>query len=771
MNILALRKLTIEHLRGSVVPFSVLFEKNKKLTVVYGENGTGKSTICDAFEFLGKGRVGSIENRGLGIPKKYWPSLGKKPVDVSVTLEYHDNSRCRASIVKNDVIVDQPASRPQIEVLRRSQILSLIEAKPAERYAAIKRFIDVTGIEMSEASLDQSIRGITASRDTAIARIQENQEMLQRFWDSAGRPSGNYIDWAKDESARDPNMSDTEIVALAGLQAAFARLDDYPSSFKVAVQTVEDAKAALLNAQKKAEACVQTMAADAGEVMSILESARTYLHKHPKPAACPLCESAEKIESLEFCISQRLAAFSSLQSAQSSVKAATAGCKRAEQQLELLKSNAKNHAEEFEKMRASFSWSSDIPLPASPCPDDIAQIETWLTTGAQLRGAWEKAKSARQEKKQFVSALKGALKAYNDNVSTQKEIDVLLPKLKRALEIVREERRQFTDDILSKIASEVGRIYEMVHPGEGLNKISLELDPAKRASLEIGASFCGSTGTPPQAYFSESHLDTLGLCVFLALASLEYPSNTILVLDDILASVDEPHVERLIEMLYAETAKFRHCIITTHYRPWKERLRWGWLKTGECHFIELSKWTTQNGLSLAKTLPEIDRLKRLLDDESPDVQAICSKAGIILEAALNFLSELYECAVPRKSEDRYTIGDLLPSINGKLRKSLRVEVQTGTDETGNPIYKTEILTPVFDELSRIAEVRNVFGCHFKAVSFELLDSDAMNFGRQVYKLMELLIDQEAGWPKKSNSGEYWTNSTKSRRLYPLRKPS
>jgi len=44
-------KLTIKHLRGSVLPFVLPFESGKKLTVVYGENGSGKSTICDALEF------------------------------------------------------------------------------------------------------------------------------------------------------------------------------------------------------------------------------------------------------------------------------------------------------------------------------------------------------------------------------------------------------------------------------------------------------------------------------------------------------------------------------------------------------------------------------------------------------------------------------------------------------------------------------------------------------------------------------------------------
>jgi len=62
MSTTELSRLTIEHLRGSVVPFSLPFERGKKLSVIYGENGTGKTTICDAFEFMGNGKVSSLEN-------------------------------------------------------------------------------------------------------------------------------------------------------------------------------------------------------------------------------------------------------------------------------------------------------------------------------------------------------------------------------------------------------------------------------------------------------------------------------------------------------------------------------------------------------------------------------------------------------------------------------------------------------------------------------------------------------------------------------------
>lgn len=171
MSVTGLKKLTIEHLRGSVAPFALPFEKGKKLTIVYGENGTGKSTICDALEFLGNGKVGSLENRGLGKTSKYWPSVGMMPTDVAVTLETWDGSSCRATIVKSEVIANPAAARPLVEVLRRSQILALVEAKPGERYASISRFIDVSGVETSEAALRQLTRELGENREVAVARV------------------------------------------------------------------------------------------------------------------------------------------------------------------------------------------------------------------------------------------------------------------------------------------------------------------------------------------------------------------------------------------------------------------------------------------------------------------------------------------------------------------------------------------------------------------------------------------------------------------------
>ena len=764
-----LKKLIIEHLRGSVVPFSLTFEKGKKLAVIYGENGTGKSTICDAFEFIGKGKVGSLENRGLGRTDRYWHSMGKSPSDVAVELETAD-STCRATIGPKEVVVVPADRRPRVEVLRRKQILDLIEAEPGKRYAAISRFVDVGAIETSEGTLRQLLTDLTSNREVAVARVQENQDTIRQFWDAAGKPIPDMFGWAKAESSRDISKADGEIAAIHSLQTAFTQLTSYPDRVAGAEAKLNFEKEAQQAAEVELNQLLANLSQDTGQVVEILQAAQKYLAKHTMIETCPLCESGEKTEDLADRVNHRLAAFSEYQAALTKRMGTNQNVQKAEHQLQSWLESASQHVAQFELCRQTYTWPQDIQLPASAAPREASQLSAWLTTNSQLPAGWNKAGALRQDRKQFHIALNKAYATWRDNTQAQKELDSLLPRLTKALELVAAERKQFTDAKLSEIAERVGVLYEAVHPGEGLNKISLQLDLKKRASLEIGASFCGQD-TRPQAYFSDSHLDTLGLCVFLALSAMENAEKTVLVLDDVLASVDEPHVDRLIEMLYSEALKFRHCIITTHYRPWKQKLRWGWLQNGQCQFVELTKWTATNGLTTISSIPDIERLRQLVAESPPDCQLVCAKAGVILEASLDFLTLQYECLVPYRQSGSYTVGELLPAVSGNLRQALRVDVLTGSDESGQLLYKTVNLGPYLDEISRIVQARNVFGCHFNQISFDLLDSDALRFGQQVLGLIEVLVDGEAGWPKNGKSGEYWQTAGTTRKLYPYKKPA
>jgi len=490
MSTSVLKRLVIGHLRGSVIPFTLPFEKDKKLTVIYSENATGKTTICDAFEFLAHGRVGSLEDRGLGKTSKYWHSLGKSASDVTVILETGD-STCTARVNKGEVITAPSGTRPRVEVRRRNQILRLIEARPADRYTEIGRFIDVSGIEASEATLRDLIRNLESNRDTAVARIQENEEAIRQFWESAGKPGKDAIKWAEQESARDLSALQVELQAIGKLRAAYQRIADYPEKYAIANRTWVDALAAAGAATKRLEGLLANAAEGVGELVGILEAAKPYFEKHPHPTHCPLCESAEKMVGLRERLESRIEQFSSVQKSRREKHAADQSVQAAERKLADLKNELARDSQAFEAAKTAHQWQQNLSMPKQPCPNDLTLVAAWIKSTSELSAEWSRGEVAIQAQNQFINTLKQALKTYKANIQAQKDLDQLLPRLKSALAIVVDERRQFTDGILQAIAIKVGELYETVHPGEGINKISLELDPNRRASLDIGASFAG----------------------------------------------------------------------------------------------------------------------------------------------------------------------------------------------------------------------------------------------------------------------------------------
>jgi energy-coupling factor transporter ATP-binding protein EcfA2 len=762
-----LKKLTIKHLRGSMETFILEFEK-KKLTIIYGENGTGKSTICDAFEFIGKGKIGSIEGRGLGKTSEYWPSIGRKLGDILVTLETSSGS-CSACFQSSEVSVSPVDSNPKIEILRRRQILSLIEAQPNKRYEVIKRFIDVSGIEESEVNLKNLIKSLKSDNDKIVARIQENLQTIENFYLVAEIKNKDILIWAEEEVSRDFSLLEQELKCIAQLKSSYEAIARQLDRMNQATVSVESAEEKYNKVKIELSNILASTSEDASDLLTLWKAAQIFFDHHPEPNVCPLCQSSENVLNLATRITEKITQFSAL-------NIAVRDKEIAERELQKVRQNLQSATEEIEILAHNFeniclieSIAQDVQQPEHSVPRLSHDLSLWLEQTKQFPDQWLELERQKQDKKQFFATLKKALETYHENIQQQQELEILIPRLEQTLKVIEEERRKFTDEVLSNIANEVGRIYEVIHPGEGLNKISLQLDPKKRASLGIDAEF-GRSRVPPQAYFSESHLDTLGLCIFLALAGLEIPEDTILILDDVLASVDEPHVERLINMLYDETQRFHHCVITTHYRPWKQKLRWGWLQHGQCHFVELTKWSAAQGLTLIRSTPDIQRLRELLSETPPDPQLVCSKAGVILEATLDFLTQLYECKVPRRPDNRYTLGDLLPSVDKKLRSALKVEILCDPDENGNLVYKTKNLADIINEIERIAQARNVFGAHFNTLSFDLLENDALGFGQAVLELVEILIDPDKGWPRSSKSGSYWATSGETRRLHPLKNP-
>lgn len=768
----ALKSLSLTAFRGSSTTFKLPFEKGRKLTLVYGENGTGKTTICDALEFLAVGDVGSLKDKGMGHSlEKYWPSANKALSDIEVVLATNNGAECKGRFVDKKPFFEPAEARPQIELLRQQQITALIETAPAKRYGELQRFIDVEAVERSEDTLRKQVQELEADKASRENTEYQSFAALNDQFEAAGKPAGlTAITWAKAILAEPQDNVEAELKAVGLLRGVFVALGAYPDLLTQSHASIAAAKDAFDAADAAMRAAVVSVSSNASETVKLLEAGKAYLHAHSDAAVCPLCESEDKIAGLAESINARLNQLASVQDAQANLNKCQSALNRAESARAQLEGNYAKSLDEYATAKGGFAWGAKYTFPDSNPPTDIAKVQHWLSEGEGHAKTWADAEASLRQGSNRFAALKSALDRYETNNARKKEVEALIPKAKQALEISVKVRQAFTDKVMAEIAQQVGELYEKVHPGEGLEKIALQLDPKKKSSVEMQAKFAGKD-VPPTAYFSQSHLDTLGLCVFIALALRDGASNKILILDDVLGSIDEPHVERVIDMLYTVSEQFRHTLITTHYRPWREKFRWGRLKPDQpCQFVELAGWGLDGGMRMKSALPETARLKKLLEADDPDLQAICAKAGVMLEEALDYITQKYECAVPRKHGAAFTVNDLLPAVKGKLREALRVEIVEHV-EGDEPKLTTVELKPMLDELGQIFQTRNIMGAHFNTLSFDMLEADAMKFAKQVEQLTDALICPEHGWPSRDKSGSYWENGGDTRRLHPLKKPN
>jgi hypothetical protein len=345
--------------------------------------------------------------------------------------------------------------------------------------------------------------------------------------------------------------------------------------------------------------------------------------------------------------------------------------------------------------------------------------------------------------------------------------NALSERLRHAREILEEERKAFVANILKEISGDVAALYRRLHPNEPLGDISLSLDPRYQGSLLLKGEFVGAKDVPPQAYFSESHLDTLGICIFLAFAKRFSPPGTLVVLDDVLTSVDSSHLDRFIDLMDSEAKSYGHVIITTHYRPWRERYRMHQAAGSKLHFIELKEWSPDRGLLPDTCIPAIQELEEWLEPKKFDRQVVASKSGILLESILDQLSLLYRARLPRKAAHDYTLGEFLDGFSKKDRNLLRAE---HLDAAG-AVTTTTPLGPIIDYLDDMAWMRNQVGCHFSLSGQTVTDKEVRTFGKKVVELGIALTCCEGGdFPKRNKSGSYYESRHGRCRLHPLQLP-
>jgi len=191
---------------------------------------------------------------------------------------------------------------------------------------------------------------------------------------------------------------------------------------------------------------------------------------------------------------------------------------------------------------------------------------------------------------------------------------------------------------LKAISKNMNEYYLYMNKSEMIDEIEFvpigegdELD-----GITIQYKFHGKVVSPPEKYMSESHLNCLGISLFLSSVKTFNKNNGYFVLDDVIASFDKPHRIGFARLLL-ESFNDYQIFLFTHEQDWFEILA-SMVKPHDW-VIKKVLWTNENGTEIEIALPELkDRIEyKLKKRDASDLGNMIRKylEGLLKEICFN----------------------------------------------------------------------------------------------------------------------------------------
>jgi len=752
--------IVIDSFRGATNPIEVCFDE-RPITLIFGENGTGKSTIIDAIDFVCNQRLGSLENMSIGSKaRSFIPSIGSTADRVYVELHSGSND-WKARLSGKEITVGSSGPPLNASIIRRAEITKLITAQPGKRYEELQKFVAVPRTDNNEAALKKALEQKKQEMDNCARLAEQAERLLRQSYLVESNLDGNYITWAETETKKDVTDLEHKVKQLGSVISLYEKFSQAIESYGEYKTDKNEKEYVLQKARDNLSSVLEKAASQSVELLDVLRAAEGYIDRKPNVTTCPVCEQSVVAADLKKRISRRVEDMKELNQVVKSEKTAKDALNKAETlisnqwklmvqaAIQLVKAINQSSLSIFEPFHGTvkeYEQAVSVEEIDPTFQTKLAALHDGIRKELEI---WKDLKNASQKSLDQNKLIKVNLTAYRENISNGMELDKLCGKLREAHEIHMQTRIREIDVILASLSEDIDRLYNMLHPEERLGNISLYLKEKARASLELDASFEHLNNVPPHAYYSESHIDTLGICIFLVLA--KHNDSDVVVLDDVLTSVDSQHLNRFIDMLTHVTQYFSQIIVATHYRPWMEKYRKGRGQLSNTSVIELGPWSRSNGIRTKAFTTELELLKRELQKDDFDRQVVASKAGVVLESILDFLTLTYHLKVRRNHRYEYSWGELADSFDRKISAELKT-IRMDTDG----IRKEALLAPLIIDATKFPFVRNCVGCHNSPLGEEMPDNEVLEYGDAVIKLADALVCPVCSTlPMTSIRGSHW----------------
>ena len=710
-----IKTINIHAFRG--IPDLELQLDGKNL-LLRGENGTGKSSIVEAIEFFFTGKISHLEGtKGLSL-QRHAPHVNFDPDDLNVELTFNPDS-----VSLNRTFGASPSPPEQFKdyfqitqkgifILRRSQILTFIISKPADRFREIGSIIGVGPLDEIELEMkrvrdnlkgemdskEEKISGLISDLSTIIekdiTRVEDVMPALNEKLQEANLPlikSLEKVDKHAEEMLK--TVKKTESIDRIGV------LNGILGTTKTEL-VAREVNGELDNLNNKVKHLLQKDVKSELSVADLLKYGRKVLEEEEMDI-CPLCEQKIDRESLLAKIDNRLRTLRDLSEKASEIRMMSVPVINNLNEITAKLENAIAKIESFSEMAKEKSEIIEIIAFLKEFVHHITSVkdlkneipvQEFYQQRNEINRVW---RSISTKCNQLLDAIGltedetkvlGIVRLIEQTKSKTMDLSKALTELriyKNRFNLAEKIYSTFSDtkkakiqEIYDSIQGNIQSFYSMLHLNEPHKNIELTVALGRRASTELKMESFGRGGEDPRALTSEGHLDSLGLCIFLGFVKRFNEGCSLIVLDDVVSTIDAKHRENICKLLLKEF-KDKQLIITTHDGVWYEQLRAFQRAYGmEANFKNavITNWHVESGPTIR---PYKIRWERIQDKiESDDKTGAGNDGRQYLEWVLERICDITQAPVPFKSSGRYEVGELLIPAKKRLESLITDEAYT-----------------------------------------------------------------------------------------------
>ena len=595
-----IKSLELAWFRGAAVPVSL--EANCKSMVVYGENGSGKSSFVDAVEYvLNNKSIEHLKTEYSGsrqvnaIPNTHKAKTDKTALkfkfedDSEIKIDFGSDGSSRSSGAQK-IAIDEWEYRQT--VLRQNEVSEFIHDTKGKKYSALLPLFGLHKMELTAENLRKLAK--TAEVETKLGEKRADVQQVRKQWDAVFSTQS----YAQIVEGID-NLWKQYCKGSSTTSDALSRCNDLETAInnRFVECSADDRTHVLLKGigeldlKERVDTVRKTSARLAGSLdphitkkLTVIRSTNVFVDglNDTEIVECPACGQTITVDAFREHIKEESRRLQEMNDAFDTYKGAIGSlCDT----LNALKSNlGKSDLRAWREGVADaetvegFKYMERVDLGAirdSCGDDDLEAIETKLV--AIVNTAERDSQNAPPDVQKLAADKKrlDVAKAIIVSEGLRAEIansGALVAMMGSLEQGVRVEIRRQSQSIIDKISEDIESMWEILHPGQKIENVRLSLPEGTDKAIDVVLKFHGLDQESPRLTLSEGYRNSLGLCIFLAMAKRVVDMERPLFLDDVVVSLDRNHRGMVQELLEKEF-NGRQVIILTHDREWYTELR------------------------------------------------------------------------------------------------------------------------------------------------------------------------------------------------------